>query len=232
MGETSDVDYKRPCEEVLSDPNRGKLEFNGRAIARRLLGFLRVSSPFLTAHHPFCEHFSGHVFIFRGRQWCIGCFFNTLSFVTTSSVLLLLWSIAPLTLSRFYLFWGGIAGVVVSFLASAFHLNENFRAKAISKLLLGSSFASVTISVLIVGGSLLEQLLEKVLFIALLYLPTISLMNAKRLREITVECEECEYRMRWSKCPGFKDLVCRMVDEGYIVANPKPVGKNDSQKVV
>lgn len=221
------MDYKRPCEEVLSDPNRGKLEFNSRAIARHPLKFLRVSGPFLTAHHPFCDHFSGHIFTFRGRQWCIGCFFNTLSFVVTVSGLFLLWSIAPATLSRFYLFWGGISGVIVSLMASVFQLNEKFRAKAASKLLLGSSFAAVTVSVFIAGGSLFSLFFEKVLFIALLYLPTISLMNAKRLREIALECEECEYRMRWSRCPGFKDLVCKMVDEGYIVAAPKSSDKDE-----
>ncbi|MFX0107479.1 MAG: hypothetical protein ACFE7R_04280 [Candidatus Hodarchaeota archaeon] len=212
---------KKLCEEIIADPNRGKLVFNRSGIARSPLGFLRASSPLLTAHHPLCDHFKGHTFSLRGRQWCIGCFFNSVSFAIAMVALLLIWFINPAGLSRFYLFWGGAALVMVSLLSSALHLNESTRAKALSKILLGSSFASICVSILIAGGDITAQFNAKALLIFLIYVPVITLMNAKRMYEIFRECEDCEYKTRWSRCPGFHVQVCRMIDAGYVVASDK-----------
>ncbi|MHA1933656.1 MAG: hypothetical protein ACW97A_00120 [Candidatus Thorarchaeota archaeon] len=221
MDETLRESGKRPCQDILSDPKRGRLVFDRNEIFRHPLRFLQVSGPFLTAHHPFCSHYEGHLFTLRGRKWCIGCFFNTLSFFTAFFVMLLIWFASPAILSRFYLFWGGVVGVAISLLSSALHLTKNKKVKGVAKLILGSSFAAICISILIAGGDLFTSLDMKAVIIFMIYVPIITIMNAKRILDTTKECEACEYKMRWSKCPGFEDLICKFVDEGFIYAKPR-----------
>jgi hypothetical protein len=38
----------------------------------------------------------------------------------------------------------------------------------------------------------------------------------KRIAEVEKECTKCEYEMRWSKCPGFKDILCPLVDTKFL----------------
>ncbi|MFW9907230.1 MAG: hypothetical protein ACFFEF_01535 [Candidatus Thorarchaeota archaeon] len=221
MDETNNGEVNRPCLQVLSDPNRGKLVFDWRAVSRRPLKFLRVSSPLLTAHHPYCPQYDGHVFSFLGRKWCIGCFFNTLSFFLAFFVSLILWFWNPLIFDRRILFFGGVAGVLISLLMSTIGLTDNKKIKAAAKLILGSSFAAVVVSILIAGDDPLLQLDAKLFLIILLYLPIIGIMSGKRLYDMQKECEACEYRMRWSKCPGFKDVLCEFIEQGFMVPRLK-----------
>jgi hypothetical protein len=46
-------------------------------------------------------------------------------------------------------------------------------------------------------------------------------MNARRMVEIGKTCEGCDYRGRWSRCPGFEDLLCDLVEEGFLHGKPK-----------
>jgi hypothetical protein len=135
--------------------------------------------------------------------------------------MLLIWFASPAILSRFYLFWGGVVGVAISLLSSALHLTKNKKVKGVAKLILGSSFAAICISILIAGGDLFTSLDMKAVIIFMIYVPIITIMNAKRILDTTKECEACEYKMRWSKCPGFEDLICKFVDEGFIYAKPR-----------
>ncbi len=224
MNEDQNKHPEHSCEEVLSDPERGRLVFDRKAILRRPLQFLRVSGPLLTAHHPFCSHFEGHTFTLAGRKWCIGCFFNTLSFFSALVILAALWSGSPTLIDRNYLLVGGGAAVLVSLLTSALGLTENKIIKGVSKLLLGGGFASVVFSILIAGGSIVQDIDLKVIAVLTLYLPVITVMNARRLREIETDCSTCEYKMRWSKCPGFMDIICRYVEEGFL----RPTDKTNS----
>ena len=119
------------------------------------------------------------------------------------------------------MFWGGVVGVGISLLSSVLHLTKNKKVKGVAKLILGSSFAAICISILIAGGNLFTSLDMKAVIIFMLYVPIITIMNAKRIYDTTKECEACEYKMRWSKCPGFEDLICKFVDEGFIYAKPR-----------
>ncbi|MHA1771756.1 MAG: hypothetical protein ACTSYL_12620 [Candidatus Thorarchaeota archaeon] len=217
---------KQSCEDVISDPNRGRLVFDRGSIISRPLRFLRISGPILTAHHPLCSFFEGHTFTLFGRKWCIGCFFNSLSFFTALPLLLMLWSIYPAFLVRDTLYLWAFVGVAISLAMSAFGLTENKKVKAVAKLLLGGSFALFVVAILITGGSVTTYLVMKGFLIFLVYLPIMTLMNIRRLREIQKTCEACEYKMRWSSCPGFKDLVCAYINEGFL--HPTPASKSDS----
>jgi hypothetical protein len=207
---------KQPCEEILTDEGRGKLIVDIRQVLHRPLHFLRTLGPLLTAHHPFCSQYDLHTISFRHRKWCIGCFFNSTSFFISFAILYVLWILTPFFINRFWLLYGGFVGVLVSFLMSAFHLTENKRIKLFSKLILGFSFAAICLSILIYGGDISFMLVEKALLIWLFYLPLVAIMIFKRTREIIQTCESCEYKMRWSKCPGFKDLICKLVAEEFL----------------
>ena len=208
---------KRPCEEVLDDGNRGKLLLNVHQLLRHPLLFLRITDPFITAHHPPCTYFQGHSVTIRGRRWCIGCTFNTLSFFSVMLAILCIWLSVPSILNRFYLFWGGVTGSIVYFLVSLSGLSDKgTRAKIASKFILGSSFASICWSILLLNGLFSPGLEVKILLILALYLGFVTILNIKRSLEIFELCENCEYKMRWSKCPGFREIACRLVDEGFV----------------
>jgi hypothetical protein len=219
---------KRPCEEVLDDTDRGKLMLNMRHVLRHPILFLKTTDPFITAHHPPCAYFQGHSISIRGRRWCIGCTFNTLSFFSAMLVLLGAWILIPNLLNRFYLFWGGVCGSVVYFLISLSGLSDKgIKTKVASKFILGSSFASICWSILLLNGLFSPGLEVKVLLILILYLGFVTILNIKRSLEIIELCEGCEFKMRWSKCPGFREIACRLVDEGFV--SPKVARITDDQ---
>ncbi|NWF94848.1 MAG: hypothetical protein HXY34_01765 [Candidatus Thorarchaeota archaeon] len=120
------------------------------------------------------------------------------------------------------LFWVGLSAVALSFVLSMTHLTDRHRIKVGAKLLLGSGFAGVSFSLLLRGGDIWYAIDVKVLAIFTLYLVAVTLLNGKRLLEMTRECEACDYKMRWSKCPGFRSLVCRLVEGGFLYAKVRP----------
>ncbi|MCK4566537.1 MAG: hypothetical protein KAU48_04430 [Candidatus Thorarchaeota archaeon] len=206
----------RRCEEVLDDENRGRLLLNMRRVIRHPLYFLKVTDPFISSHHPACIHFENHLVTIRGRKWCIGCTFNSISFFSAMILLFLVWLIDDSLLIRFYLFWGGVVLSILYFLVSLSSITEERkRAKIFSKFLLGSGFAGICWSTLLLDG-LFTNLTVKLVLILLLYLGFVTILNIKRSYEIFRECEECEFKMRWSKCPGFRDIACKLVDADFL----------------
>ncbi len=190
--------------------------FDRGAVLGRPLAFLRLSVPLLTAHHPFCDAFSGHTFTFLGRKWCIGCFFSSIAFFSTLPALLFLWSGQYLSLTRDMFYLTAALAVGGSFLMSATGATEHRGVKAVAKVLLGAGFASLVAGVLVSGGDIGYYLVGKLVVIVILYLPVITLMNVRRYREIESVCGTCEHRMRWSTCPGFGDLVCAYFTAGFL----------------
>jgi hypothetical protein len=131
------------------------------------------------------------------------------------------WSYNLVSFDRHLLLFGGIAGIIIYFLLSAFHLTENLVMKLISKLILGISFASICLAILIAGNDIMFMFEEKVTFLILLYMLVITILNGKRTLETYRTCIECEFKMRWSRCPGLKDIICACINEGYIHAEEK-----------
>ncbi len=217
MTNIDDPPKQRDCERIIEDKKRGPLKFDVRRIFRRPLDFLKVLSPFLFSHHPNCSDFDGHTFRFRNRDWCIGCFFNTLFFFTALLMLFLQWIFVPSIINLRVLFYGGIGGLGLYFVLSLLHLNENIRMKIISKLILGFSFASVFFIVVTIGGTIEYMIQEKYVLISLLFFLVLSILMAKRGLEIMKTCESCDYKMRWSKCPGFNEVICECIEEGFII---------------
>jgi len=206
----------RPCDEVLDDTNRGKLLLNIRRVIRHPLLFLKATDPFVSSHHPACNHFEGHLITIRGRKWCIGCTFNSISFFSAMIILLLVWMVDDSLLVRFYLFWGGVILSILYFLVSASNISKGRkRVKIGSKFLLGSGFAGICWSILLFEG-LFTNLTAKVVLILILYFGFVTILNIKRSLEIFKECEGCEFKMRWSKCPGFRDAACKLIDADLI----------------
>lgn len=222
MDEDERGSNSRRCEEILDDENRGKLMLNMRRVLQHPLLFLKVTDPFVTAHHPTCTHFDSHSVSIRGRKWCIGCTFNSISFFGAMLVLLAIWLYDSALLVRFYLFWGGVIGIAMYFLVSLSGLpDRGTKAKIASKFILGFSFAGICWSILLANGLLAQGLEIKFLFILTLYLVFVTILNIKRSYEVFHECELCEYKMRWSKCPGFRDIACKLVAEGFVYPEEK-----------
>jgi len=206
----------RCCEEVLDDENRGKLLLNIRRVVRHPLLFLKATDPFISSHHPACNHFEGHLITIRGRKWCIGCTMNSISFFSAMIILLFVWIVDDSLLVRFYLFWGGVILSILYFLVSASNISEGRkRIKIGSKFLLGTGFAGICWSTLLFEG-LFTNLTGKVIIILFLYFGFVTILNIKRSLEIFKECEGCEFKMRWSKCPGFRDAACKLIDADLI----------------
>jgi hypothetical protein len=206
---------KTPCEEVLMDELRGPLRFNRRLILRQPLKFLRSLGPLLTSHHPFCNVYEAHLFTMRGRKWCVGCLFNSLSFFIALGLLIVSTIVVPMMIDRFFLFWGGVVLILVSFAMSVLHLTVNKKLKVLSKLLLGSSFACISWAILLADG-LMTNLEMKFALIFSLYLIVVLILGFRRVVEVEKECKACEHRMRWSRCPGFKDILCPLIDHKFL----------------
>lgn len=215
-----------PCDKIILSEKRGPPAFSRRQIARHPLRFLRIISPFLTAHHPFCSEFDDHVIVIGNRRWCLGCFFNTVFFTASMTGLFGLWVINPGLLNRQMLFFTGAGGTVVYLLSSGLGFRRDKKLKVFSKLILSSSFAFVTWSILIANGPLLSGIESKLLLVFLLYLFVVTGLNIKRIVELRKTCDACDYKVRWSRCPGFKDTVCRLLEEGFV--RPRPTGKEST----
>jgi hypothetical protein len=141
---------------------------------------------------------------------------------------LMVWFFDLIPLSRFWLFYGGVAGVVISLLGSILHFTENKKVKVVAKILLGAAFATIVWSILLYEGSVTSGLDEKIGLILFLYFPIIMLMNARRMVEIGKTCEGCDYKGRWSRCPGFEDLLCDMVEKEFLHPEPRKERPQDS----
>ena len=127
-----------------------------------------------------------------------------------------IWLLVPSILNRSYLIIYGFSGVALSFAASIVHATDGFRGKMTAKLLLGSGFAALCFAVLLYGDSIFAEFDFKILVILALYFPVMFVLNAKRLLETSRECNSCEFKMRWSRCPGFRELVCRLLEKGFV----------------
>jgi hypothetical protein len=134
--------------------------------------------------------------------------------------------IVPFMIDRSYLFWGGAILVLVSFAMSAFHLTENKKLKVLSKLILGSSFACISWAILLADG-LTTDLELKFALIVTLYLIVIIVLWYRRAVEVEKECKECEHKMRWSKCPGFREILCPLVDSKFLYPEPTAQSSSD-----
>jgi len=217
-----DSQDSRPCDEILDDTSRGRLLLNIRRVVQHPLQFLKITDPFITSHHPMCSYFDDHSVTIRGRRWCIGCTFNSLSFFGAMAFLFLIWLYDETLLIRFYLFWSGGIAILAYFVVSLSGIvEEKKKAKVVSKFLLGSGFASICWSILLIDGLLSPILFFKMLFILILYLGFVTILNIKRSFEIVHECKNCEYKMRWSKCPGFRSIACRLIEEGFVFPDCK-----------
>jgi hypothetical protein len=119
------------------------------------------------------------------------------------------------------MFWGGVGVVLLSFLLSITGLTEKRKIKFFSKFLLGSAFSSVTWSILIAGESLSYGLAEKLFFIFILYSIVMVFLSAKHIIEYNTTCMDCEYKMRWSRCPGFGENLCELISEGFLTSEKR-----------
>jgi len=137
-------------------------------------------------------------------------------------VLLLIWFYDESLLVRFYLFWGGVVLSILYFLVSLSGISdERKKVKVGSKFLLGFGFAGICWSTLLYEG-ISTNIGAKIFIILMLYFGFITILNIKRSFEIFKECETCEYKMRWSKCPGFRDAACKLIEVEMLYPQPTP----------
>lgn len=221
MADRTNSTRTRDCKGIIEDNERGPLIFSRKEITRRPLKFLKLLSPLLFSHHPSCAKYEIHTFTFRKRRWCIGCYFNTLFFSLSLLFLFAIWALSPLSIDRNLLYYGGLGGLGAYLLIGILPIRETKSRKILSKFILGASFASVFFIIVTAGGSIDFMIQEKAVYIMLLFIVLITALMAKRGLEMSKTCESCEYRMRWSRCPGFTDLVCVLVENGFIIPRPK-----------
>jgi len=135
-------------------------------------------------------------------------------------ILWLIWLYDESLLVRFYLFYGGVGLSILYFAVSLSGISEERKkVKVGSKFLLGSGFAGICWSTLLYEG-VFTYFVAKIFFILILYFGFITILNIKRSLEIFKECETCEYKMRWSKCPGFRDTACKLLELEMLYPGP------------
>ena len=103
----------------------------------------------------------------------------------------------------------------ISFAMSALGLTDSKSLKVLSKVILGAAFACIAWAIVIADG--LDAHIEaKAVTILSLYLFLVLLMAIRRTLEIEKVCKECNYQMRWSKCPGFRTILCPLVEHNFL----------------
>lgn len=184
----------------------------GRIIRHPIL-FWRSLSPFNLSHHPDCEPFSCHCMSVRGRQLCIGCF---IGFPTTSVTLVVLIAFSSLGI-RFSFdqtFLIGLVIVGITLLVKSAYSSGGVSVKVGLKIVEGIGFAFIFFAPLTLGVSLLVELFLLLIFWSLGNM----LVGALRMYEIGKTCDSCKYRSNWGKCPGFKRVVKKLHEAGFLIS--------------
>ena len=183
----------------------------GRSFRHPIL-LLRTLSPFSLAHHPSCEQFSGHCVEIRGRRLCIGCF---IGFPATFIALAVIVYASYLGVMRLVLLDALLLGVVIEgvlFLVKMVHHAKRVSARVAIKIAQATGIAFLLYAPI----SMPWSIGAKIVAVFVVWMTLNTLMSAQRMYETGKTCEACDYKARWSKCPGFRDVVRKLCDAGFL----------------
>ncbi|WXG43999.1 MAG: hypothetical protein WED04_08210 [Promethearchaeati archaeon SRVP18_Atabeyarchaeia-1] len=176
------------------------------------LKFLRSLGPFALAHHPGCEQFANHSLRLRNHRFCIGCFIGYPAFIAS---IVILWISSFL----FGIGFGFIEAIIVgiafesaTIIVKALHAGESAHAKIAVKSSQGVGLGFIFYPFLMLQA----PIIFKVYILFIIWSAFNLIIGAVRLYETGRTCEACEYKSRWSKCPGFRETVKRLRSSGFI----------------
>ena len=173
---------------------------------------LRTLSPFSLAHHPSCEQYSGHCVEVRGHRLCIGCFIGfPATFIALAAIILATYfGILRLTFINTLLLGVGIEGIL--FIGKAIRHARKVSARVATKIAQATGIAFLLYAPI----SMPWSIAAKIIAVLMIWMTINSLMSAQRMYETGKTCEACKYKARWSRCPGFRDVVKKLLDGGFL----------------
>ncbi|MFX0208884.1 MAG: hypothetical protein ACFFDT_23070 [Candidatus Hodarchaeota archaeon] len=162
-----------------------------RNLDRRILGPYRIS------HHPFCDQFKDHIYVFRGTKVCRGCVMQY-SGVIFSFFVIVFGNLLDL--------WYGLTefqvGLVLYMLILPTILTalwiENRKIKDVARFLLGASFSLAFIQFVFTPNWLIKG------WILLNFIPGYFYLNQRRAKSNNQVCSLCKESANTPHCAGFQ----------------------------
>ena len=147
-------------------------------------------NPFLLAHHPSCEYFSGHTLNFRGWRLCLGCFVIYPSAIVSLISLFVLSNF--FTFSYMDMFYGALAFFGINLIRKlAFRDHLGIRAQIVFRIILALMLTAIW----------LAPNNEQIYFIGMFLAVAIgyNLFNGKKY---IGTCKNCPQYDKFPKCEG------------------------------
>lgn len=162
-----------------------------RNLDRRILGPYRIS------HHPFCDHFNDHIYVFRGTKICRGCVMQYSGIIFSFFVIMF---------GNLFGWWHGLTDIQVGLvlyvlicptILTAF-LIENRKIKDIARFSLGASLSLAFTQFIFTPNWLIKG------WILLNFIPGYIYLNQKRAKSNNEVCSQCKENEKMPYCTGFQ----------------------------
>ena len=166
--------------------------------------------PFILSHHPLCDKYSkGHYITVGKYSLCIGC-----TFTYPTIIILLLLNSAFNIMEIFLINPILIAIISIAFLAmyASGLFDKSIKAKILSKIYLGTIVTSI---MLYVYYSITSSIVVRVYLTFLVLMVFLNTFSTLRGVKILWICRSCEQWDRFPFCDGFRDIVQRLIKDGF-----------------
>lgn len=195
--------------------------FNIKKIFRHFRTFIRSLMPFLTAHHPMCQYYIDHYFKIGKLKICIGCVITipTFSLILAYHFVYNIWMLIP-----YHLFWYVIITLIVFLVLYHIGLHMGLENKVkflkiVSKVIMGVLLGLAVIYVLSIPmKSYFLNLLFALIVFSLINGAYSSIRNFKIYRT----CSRCSQFKEFPLCDGFRDIVEKLLINGFISIEKRP----------
>lgn len=162
-----------------------------RNLDRRILGPYRIS------HHPFCDHFKDHVYVFRETKVCRGCVMQYSGMI---------FSFFVIVVGNLLGWWHGLTEIQVGLvlyslifptIVTALWI-KNRKIKDVARFLLGVSFSLAFIQFVFTPNWLIKG------WILLNFIPGYFYLNQQRAKSNNDVCNHCKEFNNIPYCTGFQ----------------------------
>lgn len=182
-----------------SEDQHEKGNVSNSNIFSRIWANIKGLKPLLLSHHPDCQEFEKHTIKIGKYRFCIGCFVGYP--VAVASVILIYFLLNYVEITPPILFWLGVI-FMSSIILSPLNFTDYKPIKIIQKILFN------------IGGGFLfwwtwsftSSFLFNFLIFFSLFSILLTLVNSYHAYGIYRTCKDCDYNLKWEKCPGFREL--------------------------
>jgi hypothetical protein len=143
---------------------------------------------------------------------CIGCFIGFPTTFIALAVLVIASYFGTINLALFDIVLLGVLIEVAALLVKILHHSTHTSVRVVMKIVQATGIAFILFAPL----SLPWPAIAKVLVVLMIWMTLNMAMSAVRMYETGKTCDACQYKARWSSCPGFRETVKKLYSAGFI----------------